>query len=252
VSDAPASLSEALAILQTKLPHIGKDSAAVVPTKAGGVYGYKYADLATISKALLPVMGKLGLSFTCRPTIRDGQFVLEYELRHTTDEVGLGGAYPLPTGSPQQVGSAITYARRYCLCAVTGAAADEDDDDAQAAEAVRAQYQRPPEVDEHGAATVAEQTRMVTGPVPGTVRTRPVAPVDDIWTTSEPEKMPGSSLPSQRQAIVIKLTKAGIDTQDAQRAECSRIAGRPIESRTDLSYAEAVAVLADNGKQATT
>jgi hypothetical protein len=88
--------------------------------------------------------------------------------------------------------------------------------------------------------------------VPGATRTRPVAPVDDAWTTGEPEKQPGSSLPSQRQAIVIKLTKAGIETQDAQRAECSRIAGRPIESRTDLSYAEAVAVLADNGKQATT
>ena len=29
----------------------------------------------------------------------------------------------------------ITYARRYCLCAVTGVAPDEDDDDAQAAEA---------------------------------------------------------------------------------------------------------------------
>jgi hypothetical protein len=73
---------------------------------------------------------------------------------------------------------------------------------------------------------------------------------DDPWTM-EPEKRPGSSTPQQRQALVIKLTKAGIETQDAQRAECSRIAGRLIESRTDLSYAEAVAVLADNGKQAT-
>jgi hypothetical protein len=248
----PIGLADALAALQAKLPHITKDETARVVTKDKGTYSYSYANLASISKLLLPALAKHGLSFIAKPGFdAEGRFVLAYALMHTSGETERG-QYPLPlTGSPQQIGSAITYARRYCLCAVTGAAADEDDDDAQAAEAVRAQYQRPPEVDEHGAATVAEQTRMVTGPVPGTVRTRPVAPVDDIWTTSEPEKQPGSSLPSQRQAIVIKLTKAGIETQDAQRAECSRIAGRPIESRTDLSYAEAVAVLADNGKQAT-
>jgi ERF superfamily len=249
MTDAPASLAEALALLQTKLPHIGKDSSALVGTRNGAAYGYKYADLATISKALLPVMGKLGLSFTCRPTMRDGQFVLEYELRHVTDEVGLGGAYPLPAGSPQQVGSAITYARRYCLCAVTGAAADQDDDDAQAAEqAARATANQPPEVDEHGAATVAEQTRMNRGPHPGTVRSNGTPPGDPFYVRGPVEDQPGSSLPSQRQAVVIQLAKAGIETPDAQRAEIARIIGRPVESRKDLSYTEAVRVLAEAGK----
>ena len=73
-------------------------------------------------------------------------------------------------------------------------------------------------------------------------RPEPKDPVEDL---------PASSLPSQRQAVYLQLTERGFTTPDAQRAECSRIAGRPIESRTDLSYAEAVAVLADNGKQAT-
>ena len=114
-------------------------------------------------------------------------------------------------------------------------------------DAMRAQYQRPPETDEHGAATEAEQTRMVTGKVPGATRTRPVAPVDDTWTTGQPEDLPGSSLPSQRQAVVINLTKRGIDTPDGQRAEIARIIGRPVESRKDLSYTEAVKVLADKG-----
>jgi hypothetical protein len=114
----------------------------------------------------------------------------------------------------------------------------------------RATANQPPEVDEHGAATEAEQMRMNRGKVPGATRTRPVAPVDDAWTTGEPEKEPGSSLPSQRQAVVIKLTKAGIETPDAQYEAIGRIIGRTIESRTDLSYAEAVAVLADTGKAA--
>jgi hypothetical protein len=38
----------------------------------------------------------------------------------------------------------------------------------------------PPETDEYGAATLAEQVRMTTGPVPGTVRLRRT-PGDDPW-----------------------------------------------------------------------
>src|SRR5690606_31859835 len=78
---------------------------------------------------VLPLLGKHGLSFSARPTLDEaGRFVLAYSLRHESGD-SEDGAYPLPTtGTPQQVGSAITYARRYALCAVTGVAADEDDD----------------------------------------------------------------------------------------------------------------------------
>jgi hypothetical protein len=73
-----------------------------------------------------------------------------------------------------------------------------------------------------------------------------IPPIDPTGRELEP----GSSDGKQRQRVFLALTQRGFTTPDAQRAECSRIAGRPIESRTDLSYAEAVAVLADNGKQA--
>jgi hypothetical protein len=132
---AVAGINAALADLQTQLPHIAKDNTAKVPTKTGGGYQYKYADLAQISREVLPLMGKLGLSFTSRPTLTgDGRLVLVYELRHISGEI-IEGAYPLPDrGSPQEVGGAITYARRYCLCAVTGVAPDDDDEDAVLAE----------------------------------------------------------------------------------------------------------------------
>jgi hypothetical protein len=71
-------------------------------------------------------------------------------------------------------------------------------------------------------------------------------------TVIEREHEPGSSDSRQRQAVYLALNGRGFTTPDAQRAECTRIAGRLIESRTDLSYAEAVAVLADTGKAATT
>ncbi|HEY6118230.1 MAG TPA: ERF family protein [Candidatus Dormibacteraeota bacterium] len=131
----PEGINAALADLQTQLPHISKNNKAEVPTKTGGKYTYQYADLAEISRQLLPLLGKLGLSFTSRPTMAGEQLVLVYELRHISGEL-IEGMYPLPgRGTPQEVGSAVTYARRYCLCAVTGLAPDNDDEDAVLAEA---------------------------------------------------------------------------------------------------------------------
>lgn len=125
---AKAKLYAAVARLQSELPSISKGKTADT-----GTYKYKYADLPAVSEAILPKLGKLGLAFVAFPTLNaDGKFVLAYSLVH---EAGaeMGGEYRLPdNGSPQQIGSAITYARRYALCAVTGIAADEDDDGAAA------------------------------------------------------------------------------------------------------------------------
>lgn len=131
------TLADALVALQAEMPRITKGETARVRSDKGS-YSYTYADLADVSAQLLPVMTKLGLAFTARPTMQDGAFVLAYSLMHTSGERE-DGAYPLPnSGTPQAIGSAITYARRYCLLAVTGAAPDDEDDDAQAAMTTRA------------------------------------------------------------------------------------------------------------------
>jgi len=129
-----ASLAEATAALQGMLPKIGKAETARV-TSDKGSYSYSYATLDQISAAILPLLSTLGLSFIAKPTLNaDGKFVLAYKLKHTSDQEEVG-EYPLPTsGTPQQVGSAITYARRYCLTAVTGVSPADEDDDGKAAE----------------------------------------------------------------------------------------------------------------------
>jgi len=132
VTDTP-NLAAALAAVQADLPPIAKGETATVQTKQGGSYRYSYADLADVSQVILPLLGKRGLSWITRPTIADGRFVLAYELLHTSGE-SRTGEYPLPDrGTPQEIGSAITYARRYALCAVTGVAPAADDDDGAAA-----------------------------------------------------------------------------------------------------------------------
>ncbi|GGV33926.1 hypothetical protein GCM10010182_67180 [Actinomadura cremea] len=134
------TLAEAVAMLQTRLPEIKKDQKADVVTQKGS-YSYSYADLAQVTRELLPILGELGLSFISKPTVVEGRFVLVYRLLHVSGE-SEDGEYPLPSnGTPQAVGSAITYARRYCLCAVTGVA-PEDDDGAAAQAASRSRDER--------------------------------------------------------------------------------------------------------------
>lgn len=134
------TLAEAIVLLQTRLPRVGKGETANT-----GTYSYSYAGLDSITEKLMPILGEVGLAFVAKPTLNsDGKFVLAYKLIHVCGDKD-EGEYPLPSGTPQQVGSAITYARRYCLLAVTGLAPTGDDDDGKAAE------------DGHAAAREAEQ-----------------------------------------------------------------------------------------------
>jgi len=114
----PATLVEAILMVQGNLPPINKNKTAKVPTKGGGEYSYKYADLADITKSVHPIIGRYGLTFLSKPTLNaDRDFVLAYKLKHVSGEEETG-EYPLPDPSsvpPQTIGSHISYARRYSL-----------------------------------------------------------------------------------------------------------------------------------------
>lgn len=126
---ATGSIDEALVALQANLPRVGTDRSASIKSDKGS-FSYKYAGLNDVNEVLLPALAAVGLAFTARPTIDGDRFVLAYALHHTSGQE-LAGVYPLPDparATPQQIGSAITYARRYCILAVTGLAPDPDDD----------------------------------------------------------------------------------------------------------------------------
>lgn len=144
---AGGRLAVALAAVQAQLPKVGKSQTAKVQTNKGPAYSYDYANLADCSRAIMPLLGANGLSFSAKPTMTPNGFVLRYCLRHVSGDEDTG-EYPLPDplhSGAQALGSAITYARRYVLCAVTGLAPDADDDDGAAANtARRTAPQQPP------------------------------------------------------------------------------------------------------------
>lgn len=131
-----ASLAKALAQVQAAIPCVAKDNVGVVKSDKAN-YKYNYADLSDVTAAILPLLGRNGLAWTTLPMLTtEGRFVLRYTLMHSSGE-SVSGDYPLPDPSratPQQIGSALTYGRRYSLCAVTGVAPGGDDDDAAAAQ----------------------------------------------------------------------------------------------------------------------
>lgn len=128
-----SEIYKALVKFQKELPNVSKGNTA----KAGS-FSYKYADLTDVTEKIMPLLSKHGLAFSAYPTMYEGAFVLDYALLHESGEK-INGLYPLPShGSPQEIGSAITYARRYALVAVTGVAPGGDDDDAAAAQVAAA------------------------------------------------------------------------------------------------------------------
>ena len=88
----------------------------------------KYADLPAVIEAIRKPLAENGLAVTQTTEVRNGTFLLVTTMRHTSGQ-WISSEYLLPQASrPQELGSALTYARRYSLSAIACIAADEDDD----------------------------------------------------------------------------------------------------------------------------
>jgi hypothetical protein len=90
----------------------------------------RYISLENLVEAVQPLLTKHGLIWHCYPSHYDGSPVLVYTLTHAESGEGMGAEMPLllDKQNAQGLGSAITYARRYALCAVLNIVADVDDD----------------------------------------------------------------------------------------------------------------------------
>jgi len=101
----------------------------VAKTAANPYFKSKYAPLDAIIDATRPILLKHGLAISQTPLFLEGTAGVQTTIIHssgysTTTTLLL----PLKDQSPQGVGGAITYARRYALAAVLGIASEDDDD----------------------------------------------------------------------------------------------------------------------------
>ncbi len=136
--------SESVNELATALAKAQGDMKAAAFNRVNPHFKNKYADLAAVWDAIRGPLSKNGLSVTqtIEPINGSGVY-LRTVLRHASGQ-WVSSLYPLPEGAkPQELGSALTYGRRYSLSSLVGIAADEDDDANEAQNAKVNTLQRP-------------------------------------------------------------------------------------------------------------
>lgn len=125
-------LAAALSKMQGTVGPVFKNKTAKVQMKSGGTYTYTYADLAGIWETIRKPLSDAGLSI-CQTFV--GRELITI-LMHSSGQ-WIKSILPLSCMGlkPQELGSEITYFKRYALSSILGIAADEDEDGAIAQDA---------------------------------------------------------------------------------------------------------------------
>jgi len=123
MSPTVGKLGDALAKAQAEMEGAAKDA-------TNPHFRSKYADLASIRDACRP-LAKFGIAFL-QPTRAEGPHVTVTTLLLHSSGEWIAEDLTLTAGqnTPQAVGSAITYGRRYGLAAMVGIAPEDDDGEA--------------------------------------------------------------------------------------------------------------------------
>jgi len=90
----------------------------------------EYVTLDRVWDDIRDDLQKLGLAVVQNPVFENGLYGVESIITHikTGQEIRAKLVMPIAKNDPQGVGSAITYARRYCLTSQLGLTVDTDDD----------------------------------------------------------------------------------------------------------------------------
>ena len=124
-SETIKSLLEGLVKAQAEFPTLPKD-------KSG--YGYKYTDLDTVISTVKPILAKFNIGFMQMLSTLEGNVKAITTRVFNSAGEWIEDTTPLPdvamakTNAAQNLGAAITYMKRYTLCAMLGISSDEDVD----------------------------------------------------------------------------------------------------------------------------
>lgn len=129
-------LFKAMAEARKHFTPLGSSATADVQMKSGGKYQFSYAPLDVVLEALDPGLQAAGLAIS-QPFDGDVMYTIV-----ACGESSMTIETPLPSWTtPQELGSLLTYLRRYQLKGVFGVA-DSEDDDGNAASGNKAQVTR--------------------------------------------------------------------------------------------------------------
>lgn len=204
------ALAAAMAKAQAKMPRIHKGRTAdVVSQRTGKSFKFDYADLSDILDSVRPVLAEFDLAVIQGPGLEGGKAVLETRITHGSGQ-WTETQCPMDFAGPaQQRGSELTYLRRYCLCAILGIAAEEDDD---------------------GNAASGNQAKVANRPP--RQQPKPPQPADVL---TDPEEF--------RRALHGAFASREFDKDAEQRAAAAVLKGYGVKKLTELSLEQRHAVI---------
>lgn len=142
-SESTKEIYSALAAAQMEFGTVVRNRKVTVKTKTGGSYTYYYATLDTINAACLPALNKHGISVIQPHLIQDSRVIVTTRLCHASGEYIESSVSWSGQESLQELGSVMTYLRRYSLSGLLGIAAQTDEDGGPPVERDRIAKQAP-------------------------------------------------------------------------------------------------------------
>jgi len=129
-SESIVNFAEAFVAFQAEIKDPKLDADTDYVTKTGKKIKFKYASLPEILKTVRPVLSKHGIALLQEPKTVENVVQITTTLIHKSGEWVRFEPLEMKAASPyaQEIGSAITYGRRYNISSVLGLGAEDDDD----------------------------------------------------------------------------------------------------------------------------
>lgn len=131
MTELQPELAAALVAFQGSVPTILKNQTAKIPTKSGGEYSYKFADLSDVWDGIREPLHANGLAVTQQLVTGEtpGTMGIKTTIWHTSGQRTAETVdFTVAAKTPQEIGSVITYMKRYALTGALGLDTDVDDD----------------------------------------------------------------------------------------------------------------------------
>jgi hypothetical protein len=174
-SDSINEIAAALAKAQGQMTGALKDA-------ANPFFKSKYADLASVWEACRTPLATNGIAVVQSPTVNEMRVSLDTLLVHTSGQwIRNSLSCAVKDDSPQVIGSATTYLRRYALQSLVGVAAEDDDGEAAEGRNKPSAHARTPALVQHPPGFLDWLDDLAAVAAEGTAR------LEKTWKSSKPE-----------------------------------------------------------------
>lgn len=129
ITKGERKMSEYKSPLKAAICEFKKKGIVIKKESANPFFKSKYADLPTILDAIEIEAAKCGLVITSQ-LIAGEAIVLTTTLSHKDSDESIISTFPVFGSKPQEIGSSISYARRYNIQSLLNLAAEDDDGNA--------------------------------------------------------------------------------------------------------------------------